>query len=72
MSMLVSKEALGPQECSPTSQSISTIIFRGKNGKYTDLTFPLYLLEFPLCILYKKSCLGETLPDVLGRKFLCF
>ena len=54
MSILVSKEALGPQECSPTSQNVSTIVLWVKHGKYIHLTFPLYFLGFPLYILYKK------------------
>ena len=33
MSILVSKEALESQECSPSSQNVSTIVFRGKNWK---------------------------------------
>ena len=27
------KEALGTQECSPTSQNVSTVVFRGKKLK---------------------------------------
>ena len=29
----MSKEALGSQECSPTSQNVSTVVFRGKKWK---------------------------------------
>ena len=46
--ILVSKEALGPQECSPTSQNVSNIVLMGKKWKIHshNISFVFFGISF--------------------------